>query len=170
MGCDSPIQQPHPIGAEVADLTTRTASTCIPPELNRVFDVKTLYPDENCTAPYFPVNSGDLPSFLVAETLFKHYREGMHKWLPILSPDFETEFLGYHTHADAVPSRWLAIMNLVFAIGAQYALLVNDAQCLITDDSFEHQVYMSRALQLLDSQASPIWSSKPNIAVVQVSC
>lgn len=164
MGFDNHTQQVLSTGDEMADIATQES-----PDLDKLFDVKTLYPDESYVGSFLPVSPEELPSTQVAAALIEHYREGMHKWLPILSSDFETQLLAYHTHADAVPSQYLAITNLVFAIGARYALLVDDAQYLSLDGCLEHNVYMSRALQLLDSRASPIWASKPDIAVVQVS-
>ena len=169
MGFENPLIQPLVSEDEIPNLATQITLANRSSNLNEVFNVKTLYPGESCVELYLPANPRELPPPRVAAALLKYYRETVHKWLPILSSDFETQLLAYCTIADVVPSQCLAITNLVFAIGAQYALLVNDAQCLNMNGCLDHHVYISRALKSLELRSSSTWASKPNIVVVQVS-
>jgi hypothetical protein len=116
----------------------------------------------------FQVIPTDLPSSQTAERLVDCYMATVQDTFPILEKSsFLDKFHSYYeSRARGIPSgvspRWLAILNLVFAIGARYSHLIEaDWQA----DERDHLVYQSRAHSLTINE--PIIVSIPDVHQVQ---
>ena len=91
----------------------------------------------------------------------------VHKSFPILPSQFVDQLRRYfrsiHSgHPLRVPDPWLAIVNIVFAIGARYSHLV---RTVCEGGERDHSVYMKRALELLGPWP---FAASPDLTMVQV--
>lgn len=130
----------------------------------------TFYLDiENIDVDY-GVNPFELPPVETAQRLFDRYMNTVHDSFPILSKgDFTSQVRQYYTSLSqgtpsAMPEKWLAILNLVFAIGAKYSHLIQ------TDwlaDSPDHLIYHSRAQILGLGGLSLV--SQPDLMQIQIT-
>lgn len=108
-----------------------------------------------------------LPPIEIAEKLLDCYMQTVHKSFPILSPQFEDQFRRYFKSVKSeppfqVPDKWLAMLNLVFAIGAQYSHLIGAEW---QEESRDHVVYMTRTIRLLGPWP---FATTPDLALIQV--
>lgn len=112
----------------------------------------------------------EVPPYEVASRLLRHYMKTVHKWLPILPLDFENQIRIFYETPHAVPDNWLATMNLVFAIGAHHALLVIGSEDVGggKGKAREDAPYLSRALQLLRDKELLLWTTTPELSLIQV--
>lgn len=98
------------------------------------------------------VDAYEVPPREVANQLFNAYLASVHPSFPIVGiSTFVSQFQVYFKQPSLKPGdKWLAILNLIFAIGSKYAELT-DAEFQESDD--DHSVYFSRARILsLDDQ------------------
>jgi hypothetical protein len=66
------------------------------------------------------------------------------------------------------PRKWRAILNLVFAIGARHARLIDSSGWQAGSIEYHDDIlYISRAVQLLGIQEA-LLTSKPDLSLVQV--
>jgi hypothetical protein len=118
----------------------------------------------------FSVDPYELPPIQTAKRLFDSYMSTVQDTFPILPRTaFTEQFNAYFTYIGqgapyAVPDKWLATVNLVFAIGAKYSHLV-EADWRASDQ--DHLMYQSRALMLGLNGSSLI--SLPDIMQVHVA-
>ena len=94
----------------------------------------------------------DAPSRDTATKLFNAYLTSVHPSYPIIGiSTFVSQFQVFFNQPSVKPgNKWLAILNLIFAVGAKYAHLT-DADWKGDED--DHQVYFFRAKGLsLDDQ------------------
>ena len=94
----------------------------------------------------------EVPSRETATKLFNAYLTSVHPSYPIIGiSTFVSQFQVYFNQPSLKPgNKWLAILNLIFAIGAKYAHLT-DAEWKGHQD--DHHTYFSRARALsLDDQ------------------
>ena len=94
----------------------------------------------------------EVPSRETATKLFNAYLTSVHPSYPIIGiSTFVSQFQVYFNQPSLKPgNKWLAILNLIFAIGAKYAHLT-DAEWKGHED--DHHTYFSRARALsLDDQ------------------
>ncbi|KAL4874107.1 hypothetical protein BDV12DRAFT_181955 [Aspergillus spectabilis] len=101
----------------------------------------------------------------VADRLVDSYFHIVHPYFPIIG---KVTFLGQYKSFYSAPSvrpgrRWLAILNLVFAIATKYAQDISKDTEVSTDD---HPVYFSRAWKL--SMGDFALLDHPNLQQVQV--
>ncbi|KAF2703841.1 hypothetical protein K504DRAFT_507750 [Pleomassaria siparia CBS 279.74] len=113
----------------------------------------------------------ELPDPDMAERLFGCYMETVHAWFPILPDSFEDQFYRYvdsmkRQQRYQVPEKWQAVLNLVFAIGAQYSYLT-DAAWRGEDD--DHLLYMTRAVRILGVKDTVMILSAPDLGLIQAS-
>lgn len=112
-----------------------------------------------------------IPSADTAETLFDYYKEAVHSPFKLIDDQFESQMKRYFARVYIgdtvnVDSKWKAVMNLVFAIGARYSHLIGaDWQA----DDRDHLVYMWRAVHLLQLQSMKTLVSHPDQLLIQVS-
>lgn len=112
-----------------------------------------------------------LPSPSTAQSLFGYYKHAVHSPFKLVDDEFEQQLQVYLNEKDGrvtenVCSKWKAVMNLVFAIGARYSYLV-DAEWRADDR--DHLVYMWRAIHLLQLQNIRALVSHPEQRLIQVS-
>jgi len=113
----------------------------------------------------------ELPPPDIAEKLFSCYVETVHSWFPIIPENFRDQFSKYidsirRQQRYHVPEKWQAVLNLVFAIGAQYSYLT-DAEWRGNDRN--HLLYMTRAVRILGVKDTTMIISAPDLALIQVS-
>ncbi|RMD41544.1 hypothetical protein DV735_g3577, partial [Chaetothyriales sp. CBS 134920] len=100
--------------------------------------------DDLSIFPYEPVDPYEFPSPDMAQHLFHAYMTRAHPTFPIvgkltLAAQFQRVFSG---KSPRPPDKWLAIINTIFAIGAQYAQLV---QADWRGSEHDHLTYFTRA-------------------------
>ncbi|KAJ4299594.1 hypothetical protein N0V90_004840 [Kalmusia sp. IMI 367209] len=128
----------------------------------------TFYLDSDSAELDVMVDPYELPPPELAEKLLECYMRTVHKSFPILPAQFEEQFRRFFDAFKSkrpfqVPDKWLAILNIVFAIGARYSHLINaDWQ----GEERDHLVYMARTLRLLGSWP---FSAAPDLALIQAS-
>ncbi|KAL9047161.1 MAG: hypothetical protein Q9214_000199 [Letrouitia sp. 1 TL-2023] len=90
------------------------------------------------------VNAYELPPKITADCLFGAYLESAHPVLPILGRiTFVNQYHRFFENVRRDPGpRWLAILNLVFAIGARYSHLIL-AEWRGSEN--DHLIYFTRA-------------------------
>ncbi|CAI6339597.1 unnamed protein product [Periconia digitata] len=91
----------------------------------------------------------DVPPPDILDGLFDSYMQTTHPSFPILPDVFQDQFRRYSTslkekRADQVSDEWLAMLNLVLAIGRQYSHLTSS-----DSESPGHLIYIARATRLL---------------------
>jgi len=108
----------------------------------------TFYLDNNRIDVDHTVNPFELPPRETAQTLLDSYMMTVQSSFPMLSETlFKHQFDGYYTSvlhgtSFAASPKWLAILNLVFAIGAKYMHLIEPDR----QSSEQHyHIYFSRA-------------------------
>ena len=108
----------------------------------------TFYLDGNDVEVNRTVNPFELPPRDTAQMLLDGYVATVQDSFPVLSETvFRCQFDQYYTSMlqgmpSTVSHRWLAILNLAFAIGAKY-LQLTDAD--VQSNGHDHHVYWSRA-------------------------
>jgi hypothetical protein len=117
------------------------------------------------------VDPNDLPPQYIAQKLIGYYFQTVHTTFPVLSESFRDQLANYFSSISRgfpvrPPPKWLAIMNLVFAIGSRYAHLTH--QDWRASDC-DHRVYMSRAVRLLVLDEATMFINNPDMALIQVS-
>ncbi|KAL4806403.1 fungal-specific transcription factor domain-containing protein [Aspergillus unguis] len=109
------------------------------------------------------VDLSQRPNSAVADRLVESYFNVVHPYFPIVS---KVTFLGQYKSFYSGPTvrpgkRWLAILNLIFAIATKYAQRLNVE--MRTED---HTVYFSRAWKLSMGDVSLL--EHPNLQQIQV--
>ncbi|KAF2131023.1 hypothetical protein P153DRAFT_209056 [Dothidotthia symphoricarpi CBS 119687] len=113
------------------------------------------------------VDVHQFPSFELASKLLQQYLGQVHGWLPMIPQDFEGQVRRYYEESQMVPAEWLAMLNLVFAIGSRHYYLINTQRQAGENQRHEHALYMSRAIQLLRSRSADLLTTSPNLPLVQ---
>ena len=111
----------------------------------------TFYLDSDDLEVDFLVDQYDMPPLDTARRLFNTYMETVHRAFPIISHAFEEHFYTYceslrQSRPFQVPDKWLAVLNLIFAIGAKYSHLRQESW---RAEEGDHIVYMTRAVRIL---------------------
>ncbi|KAL9130029.1 MAG: hypothetical protein Q9217_001674 [Psora testacea] len=132
-----------------------------PAALNEV----TYHCDDLGISPPDPVDSLALPPRRIADALFNAYLESVHPVFPIIGKNtFSYQYLGFFNEGRNPASNWRAILNLIFAIAAKQAHLVNAPW---KGDEHDHLVYFTRARELgLNTESILV---HPNMQRVQVT-
>ena len=108
----------------------------------------------------------EIPPRETADLLFDAYLESVHPSFPIIGKiTFSSQYKKFMEGSANNPGeRWLAVLNMIFAIGAKYAHLV---QAEWRGDGRDHLLYFSRA-RLLSLNGNTIFNH-PDLQQVQVS-
>ncbi|KAF1969363.1 hypothetical protein BU23DRAFT_477342 [Bimuria novae-zelandiae CBS 107.79] len=126
-----------------------------------------FYLDDDDVDVDYTVDPYELPPMDTAQRLVDSYLNTVQDSFPILSrSSFTDNFRGYYQSARqglplTAPNKWLAILNLVFAIGAKYSHLT---EADWRADDRDHLIYQSRA-HILGLYGSLL--SKPDLMQVQ---
>lgn len=94
------------------------------------------------------VNMFEMPLQATADMLFQSYLETVHPAFPIIGKTtFTYQYQAFVVSRDQskINRNWLAILNLIFAIGAKYSHLI---QAEWSGDKTDHVVYFARARML----------------------
>lgn len=112
------------------------------------------------------VDRYEVPPRETADLLFNAYLESFHPSFPIIGKmTFTSQYKKFIERSSTNPGdRWLAILNMIFAIGAKYSHLI---QAEWRGDERDHLLYFSRA-RLLSLNGSTIFNH-PDLQQVQVS-
>lgn len=92
-----------------------------------------------------PVDPFEVPPQATANMLFQSYLETVHPAFPILGTNtFISQYQAFQLsqNKSKINHNWLAILNLIFAIGAKYSHLI---QAEWSGDEIDHLVYFTRA-------------------------
>lgn len=101
------------------------------------------------------VQAYQLPPRATADVLLACYLECVHPAFPILGKTtFTKQYQAFYDNPNLKTGpKWLAVLNLIFAIGARYSCLARaDSRGLLDD----HQTYFSRA-RVLGMDAGTVW-------------
>ncbi|KAL2817369.1 fungal-specific transcription factor domain-containing protein [Aspergillus granulosus] len=105
------------------------------------------------------------PPSAVADSLVDTYFQVVHPYFPIVSKaTFLGQYKSYYSASSVRPGkRWLAVLNLIFAIATKYA---HDSVQGTEFNADEHRTYFSRAWKL--SMGDVALLDHPNLQQVQV--
>ena len=104
--------------------------------------------DDLTLIPPGHVDQFEVPPHATANMLFQSYLETVHPAFPIIGKNtFISQYQAFQSSQDQskINQNWLAILNLIFAIGAKYSHLV---QADWSGDGVGHLVYFTRARML----------------------
>ncbi|CAG8067248.1 unnamed protein product [Penicillium salamii] len=111
-----------------------------------------------------PVQLYAMPSREAADHMFNAYLTTVHPFYPIINrPLFAAQYRTFFESAARPGDKWLAILNMIFAIGAKHGHLT-DAPW--RGDEKDHLVYLTRARIL--SMNGDVLFSHPDLQQVQV--
>ncbi|CAG8383686.1 unnamed protein product [Penicillium salamii] len=101
----------------------------------------------------------------IADRLVEDYFHAVHPLFPILGKAiFLNQYRSFYSNPSRRPGRrWLAVMNMVFAIATKYGLLTNKPQA----DHGDHSEFFARAWKLGGS-GSNVLLDHPNLQQTQV--
>lgn len=105
------------------------------------------------------------PAQHLADKLVDDYFQYVHHAFPVIGKElFLGQYRSFYSDPNVRPrKRWLAILNLVFAIAAKHSLLVENQLPL---DPNDHLVFFARAWRL--SMGNVALLDHPNLQQVQV--
>ncbi len=112
------------------------------------------------------VDAYELPPKHIADFLFQSYLDIVHPAFPILGKATFTNQYNTFSNSQSVNTgdNWRAILNLIFAIAARYAHLI---QAELRGDERDHLVYFTRA-RILGFNGDSILAH-PDLQQVQIS-
>ncbi|KIW73231.1 hypothetical protein PV04_01365 [Phialophora macrospora] len=121
--------------------------------------------DDMSIFTYDAVDPYELPTPEIADHLFNAYMQRVHSSFPFvgrinLTSQFRRVMSGT---VQRPPEKWLAILNLIFAIGAKYSHLINADW---KGDERDHLIYFTRA-RLLTVNSETIFQH-PDLQMIQV--
>lgn len=139
-----------------------------PSSMKSVTD-STFYLDSENIDIDFAVDPYELPDLDTAERFLDCYMSTVHTSFPILPKNFHDQVRKFIQSSKQnrkleVPTKWYALMNLVFAIGARYSHLIGASW---RGDERDHLVYMTRAVHLLGLKNTVMFISGPDLLLVQ---
>lgn len=119
--------------------------------------------DMNVSVPG-PVQTYWVPPRHLADQLFEDYLNTTHPFFPIISrPLFRAQYRNFFERAGQPNDKWLAVLNMIFAISAKHAHL---RQAPWRGDEQDHLEYLTRA-RILSMNGDSVFSH-PDLQQVQV--
>ncbi|KAL5338852.1 fungal-specific transcription factor domain-containing protein [Aspergillus crustosus] len=121
--------------------------------------------DETEVTVISDVDLSQRPPLAIAERLIESYFHIVHPYFPIIGKvTFRGQFMSFYSSPSIRPGkRWLAVLNLVFAIATKYSRDLSKDGEISPDD---HSVFFSRAWKLSMGDAALL--NHPNLQQVQV--
>ncbi|KAJ5239825.1 hypothetical protein N7468_004444 [Penicillium chermesinum] len=111
-----------------------------------------------------PVDTYAVPPRSQADHYFDSFLRTVHPFFPIISrPLFSAQYKTFFDSNAQPGDKWLAILNMIFAIGAKHATLI---EAPWRGDDKDHLVYLTRARIL--SMNGDVLFSHPDLQQVQV--
>ena len=105
----------------------------------------TYHCDDLTLTPPDQVDPFEVPSLATANMLFQSYLETVHSAFPIIGKNtFISQYQAFQLSQDQskINHNWLAILNLIFAIGAKYSHLIKAEW---SGNELDHLIYFTRA-------------------------
>lgn len=126
----------------------------------------TYHCDDLTLLPPAQVDAYELPPKQAADMLFQNYLETVHPTFPFIGKTtFASQYQTLYENNNVGPGdNWLAILNLIFAIGAKYSHLI---QAEWRGDERDHLIYFTRA-RVLAMNGDSLFSH-PDLQQVQVA-
>jgi hypothetical protein len=121
--------------------------------------------DDMSIFTYDAVDTYEVPNPEIANHLFNAYMQRVHSSFPVVGRlNLTSQFRRFISGTvQRPPEKWLAILNLIFAIGAKYSHLVNADW---KGDERDHLIYFTRARRLTVN--SETMFHHPNLQMIQV--
>ena len=122
--------------------------------------------DDEAITTFDHVDPYEVPTAETARKLYNAYITRVHPTFPIISKtNLTAQFQKFLTgQAQRPPEKWLAILNLIFAIAAKYSHLV---QADWKGDERDHIVYFTRARML--GINSETFFQHPDLQTIQIA-
>ncbi|KIW78255.1 hypothetical protein Z517_08089 [Fonsecaea pedrosoi CBS 271.37] len=153
-----------------ASLTSKrpVGDTQIPlSEADEGFTIKdsSYHMDDTSIFMYEAVDAYEMPTPDIADHLFTAYMQRVHSSFPVVGRlNLTTQFRRFISGTvQRPPEKWLAILNLIFAIGAKYSHLIKAEW---KGDERDHLIYFTRA-RLLSMNSETIFHH-PDLQQIQV--
>jgi len=136
------------------------------PEVDESYAVRnaSYHLDDFAISTFDMVDRYELPTPETATRLYNTYLQRVHYAFPIIGKTTFTGQFGRFMEGKIPGGRWLAILNLIFAISARYSHLV---QAEWRGDERDHLIYFTRA-RLLSMNGESIFEH-PDLQQIQVS-
>ncbi|KAJ5718624.1 hypothetical protein N7488_004270 [Penicillium malachiteum] len=110
------------------------------------------------------INKYSLPPRSVADQLFEDYLTSIHPDFPVVHRLlFRSQYFNFWEHVEQPGDKWLAILNMMFAIASLYA---NRTRGSWQDEENDHLLYFTRAKLLSMTEAD--FFSQPDLQQVQI--
>ncbi|KAJ9609222.1 hypothetical protein H2200_006994 [Cladophialophora chaetospira] len=128
-------------------------------------DNSSYHMDDMSIFTYDAVDAYELPTPEMANHLFHAYMQRVHPSFPFVGRlNLTSQFRRFISGTvQRPPEKWLAILNLIFAIGAKYSHLINAEW---KGDERDHLIYFTRA-RLLTVNSETIFHH-PELQMIQV--
>lgn len=145
-----------------------TSSSAPPPAHEDGFTIQdsSYFLDNEPVSIYEAVEPYEMPTREMANNLFEAYITRVHPSFPIIGKNVLS--LQYHKFVlgqlQRPPDKWLAILNLMFAIGAKYSHMI---QAEWQADDRDHLIYFTRA-RMLSMNANTIFEH-PDLQHIQIA-
>ena len=146
-----------------------TSNSHVPfPESDETFSAHATnyHLDDETITTFEHVDPYEVPTAETAQNLFNAYITRVHPTFPIISKkNLTQQFQKFLSgQAQRPPEKWLAILNLIFAIAAQYSHLI---QADWKGDDRDHIIYFTRA-RLLSVNSETVFQH-PDLQMIQIS-
>ncbi|KAF3386669.1 hypothetical protein F1880_001508 [Penicillium rolfsii] len=147
------------------DCETSTAVGETPDQVNVSISSLNYFQDDAEISSLDHVELSKRPPRHIADHLVDIYFQTVHPAFPIIGKGvFLGQYRSFYTNPNVRPGkRWIAILNLVFAIAARYTFLLGDG---LEGDGDDHLSYFARAWRL--SMDNVALLDHPNLQQVQV--
>ena len=111
------------------------------------------------------VDTYGVPTPEVANHLFNAYMQRVHSFFPVVGRlNLTSQFRRFISGTvQRPPEKWLAILNMIFAIGAKYSQLINADW---KSDERDHSIYFTRA-RLLTVNSETMFHH-PDLQMIQL--
>jgi hypothetical protein len=121
-----------------------------PPQKNDVPIATMSYHLDDLNIPLMDdVDPYDLPPKELADRFFAAYMDSVHPAFEVIRKTiFVNQYRQFFKQPSKPPRRWLAILNMIFALGCRYCLLLSDGAAVASDEDWDDLVYFNRARKL----------------------
>lgn len=162
-----PARVAEPVGPSFESSSLQPQADSTPPESKSGFTIQdsSYHLNDIAISTYEAVDPYEMPTQEHAQQLFATYVTRVHPSFPLVGRvNLQNQFSKFLSRpASKPPAKWLAILNLIFAISAKYSHLVQaDWQA----DERDHLIYFTRArLLVIDSDTLFL---HPDLQMIQV--
>lgn len=128
-------------------------------------NVSSYHLDDESIFMYEAVDPYEIPPPDIANHLFNAYMERVHATFPVVGRlNLTNQFRKFISGTiQRPPEKWLAILNMIFAVGAKYSHLINAEW---KGDERDHLIYFTRA-RLLSVSPETVFQH-PDLQEIQI--